>query len=194
MAGTRRGGQAAKLFGDLHEEWHAGQLNAGVLLGIVAHWVHPEPKYEKIKGMWTPAKRTVADFIVTLEPLRDNLGAPYRAPARTLVAETKSVDGARMPRSMIDRVQAEHLEAVARAGGLAFLVGEFRLERTKMRFACPWLDVPWEVKISAESVTPELMAPWDVSTHLDCYLKRWHPGGPRSGTWRATPRRSYPTE
>jgi len=185
----------AQFVGSFFENWIEGQHNAAVTLGILAHWFHPQPRFYNKGGLWMPAERSVADFVGVLEGVRVFGSGPILDPARTYAAEAKSVKSGRMPRSIVASQQAGHLEAVARAGGLALLVGEFRLENVRMRFACPWLDVPWEVARTTESVTPELMAPWDVSKYPDCFLKRWHPGGARSGTWTAAgQRRNYPTE
>ena len=202
-----RRGREAQFVGSFFETWIEGQHNAAVTLGILAHWFHPQPRFYNEHGLWKPAERSVADFVGVLEEspamMRERPGEgrievqEASVGGRTYAAEAKSVKSGRMQRSIVARQQAEHLEAVALAGGLALLVGEFRLENVRMRFACPWLDVPWKVAKAVESVTPELMAPWDVSKYPDpnCFLKRWHPGGPCSGTWKATgQRRSYPTE
>jgi hypothetical protein len=198
------GARDAQFFGAQFEQWHEGQLNAAVMLGILAHWLHTEPKATVVHGRVQYAEKSGADWVGIMEAVRHpiTVGGPDQIVsssfetdrARVLVVETKSVKGNSLPRSMIEKKQAEHLDACARAGGLALLVGEFRLDTVRMRFACPWLEVPWEVKRSAESISPILMAPWDVSKFPDCYLKRWHAGGKRSGTWSALRKRVYNTE
>ena len=195
-----RAGREAKHFGDAHESWIEGQLNAAVMLGILAHWCHTEPKTKYISGKLTHVEKSAADYVGVLEGVDPDRAAMVGLPSyarsggRTLAVEAKSVKGDCMPRSIVSKKQAEHLEAVARAGGFALLVGEFRLDTVRVRFACPWLEVPWEVKRSAESVSPILMAPWSTASWPDCFLLRWHPGGPRSSSWSSEPKRLYPTE
>jgi hypothetical protein len=190
MNNSKRG-REAQFAGASFENWIEGQHNAAVMLGILAHWFHPQPRFYNERGLWQPAERSVADFVGVLEG--EGVGLVLN-PARFYVAEAKSVKSGRMPRAIVARQQAEHLEATAHAGGLALLIGEFRLENVRVRFACPWLDVPWEVARSAESITPELMASWDVGMYPDCFLKRWHSGGKRSGSWKAPGHRVYSSE
>jgi len=180
----RHSAREAQFTGDLHEGWTITQHEVAVRLGILAHFEHSEPHTSIVRGQTMRTSAGVADFFGTLEG------------GRSYAAECKSIKGNRMPRNMVEKKQAEHLDAVARAGGLSLLVGAFRLDSVIVRFACPWLDVPWQVLQTAESVSPTVMAPWvfTASTTNLCFLQRWHPGGPRSGTWSPNPKRVYQTE
>ena len=101
---------------------------------------------------------------------------------RYIAEEAKSTKSEHLLRSVVKKKQAEHLEFIARGGGLALLVVEFRTPATvesrieiRTRFAVPWLQVPWKVLRSAESVSAEDLCQWAVDSR--CYLLKFHPCG-----------------
>jgi hypothetical protein len=179
-----RGGRAAQHFGEMWEMWGDGQLAAGVFKGVIAHYTHTQPVAKYINGVLTYVDSGVSDFVGMLEG------------GKQFVAEFKSVAEGRLYKSIVAKDQAEQLEAVARGGGLALLVGEFRDDGSgqRFRFAAPWLSMPWKVARSAESVLPEDMVKWQIGMSTECFVERWHPAGPRSGSWSPVKRRIYATE
>jgi hypothetical protein len=143
----------------------------------------------------------------------DYTGCLNNGTATMFAAEAKSTSKLYLPRSAIESKQAAHLDAVAAAGGLAFLLVEFRDENlssqqyaSRDKFAIPWKQVPWKVKKSAESLDREELfrsfrerrGPewWIVETpggpgYTDCYLSKFFAGGtPVSGIRR----RVFPRE
>jgi hypothetical protein len=164
------------------------QLDAAVRLGIVSYYQHNEPKARYIKGQLTYVKRSGTDFSGAFER------RPFPPLECHFAIECKSIKGDRLPRSMIETDQEKHLDAVARSGGLALLAGEYRVKRERIRFFCPWLEVPWKVINSAESVLLEDVEQWLEQPGGKIFLFRWHKGGPRSGSWCREGRRIYPTE
>ena len=117
MARTRQqAGRYAKAVGDAFESWLDGQHARAKRLGMLAHIHHNEPKTRMHKGVLFYDKKSVADYSGTLEG------------GRSLAEEVKSWGSSdNFPRSQVDTLQAEHLQTVLRAGGLALLIIEFRL-------------------------------------------------------------------
>jgi penicillin-binding protein-related factor A (putative recombinase) len=180
MARTRQqAGRYAKHMGDMFESWLDGQHAMAKRDGILAHIHHNEPKTIMMKGILSYDKKSVADYSGTLEG------------GRSLAVEAKSWGNSEnFPRSQVDTLQAEHMQTVLRAGGLALLVVEFRIPFVQ-RFAVPWQEVPWRVLRSAETTTAELLqgAGWKIPMDV-CYLAKFHKGGvPSSPThFRKYPR------
>lgn len=136
--------------------------------GILAHIEKTQARTAWVKGSLEYVGKGVADYVGTLEG------------GRSLALEAKSTSGARLPKSEIDTKQAEHLDLVARAGGLSLLLVEFRSDEWPYwrRYAVPWLEVPWEVALTAQSVAQEKIEKWRVVN--ECYLQSWHMGGASS--------------
>ncbi len=167
------GGRAAKAAGDQFESWLEDQHTIAMYLGIVAHVEKNEPHSKIIHGRVMYTSPGIADWTGTLEG------------GRSLAVEQKSTKDNRLALSAVEPKQQKHLEAVARAGGLALLVVEFRNPPLVARqFAIPWLDVPWTVARTAKSVCAGDLAKWAVLSLGEgkCYLSPYHPGGPRSST------------
>lgn len=180
-------GREAQAAGSSFEDWISAQHDAAKYLGILAHVVHNEPRVKFIGGRPIFEKATVADYT----------GVLCGGGARTLAVEAKSTKADRFALSDVTPKQQEHLDVVAKEGGLALLVLEFRAQRDprvalmKHRFAIPWLEVPWRVKRTVKAVyLDEIISSPDWRVHPNCYLLRWHAGGPRSTLVRA----SYPAE
>ena len=163
-------GRTAKFVGDRFETWLDGQHEKAVLLGILAHIVHNQASSNVVEGRLIYTAQGISDYTGTL----DRCG-------RSLAVEAKSTKTDRLVRAAIKKKQAEHLTAVANAGGLALLLVEFRHEALPVRCAIPWLDVPWIILRSAESVDVEAVIQWQTQRNTEsCYLERFHPRGPRS--------------
>lgn len=160
--------RTSQVVGAAFEGWINTQHEKAKLLGILAHVEKTEAHAKIVNGRLIYTERGVADYIGTMEG------------GRSLVVEAKSTGEERLYRDAVTKKQQEHLEAVARAGGLALLLVEFRgVPPVQMRFAIPWLEVMWQVSRTAESVRMINVSPWLVSG--DCYLSSWHAGGLRSG-------------
>jgi len=169
--------RTSQAVGAAFESWIEVQHTKARRLGILAHVYHNEPTVKRIKGELIYIKPGVADYTGTLEG----------GTATTYAAEAKSTSDERFQRAGIEPKQAEHLDAVARAGGLALLLVEFRIEELplRLRHAIPWLEVPWKTLRSAQSISAEDVAAWRIPndpTH--CFLTRWHLGGPSSSPVR----------
>ena len=189
MSDARRSvtGREAKAAGDAFELFLEYQHATARRLGILAHIEHNEPHFKYVGGKWIAEAPGVADYTATLD--RSGL---------TVAIEAKSTKKDRLARSAVSPKQQEHLDAVARAGGLALLAVEFRypVPTTPFwmgawgvldyyrRYAVPWLETPWQVLRTAESVNEEdlLRGGWrmrvmDAGHSGDCYLERWHSRG-----------------
>lgn len=169
MRNDRQIGRKAKAVGGAFEEWIDGQHVMAKNLGILAHVAHTYPAAVYLKGILTHTKKGVADYSGTLEG------------GRSLAEEAKSTSAKLFPRSEVDILQARHLDTVARAGGLALLVVEFRRTEPPLyqRFAVPWLEVPWSVQVSAVTVAAADLMQWLIAPDT-CYLSRFHKGGASS--------------
>jgi hypothetical protein len=189
---ARKRGRRNKAVGDAFESWVDGQHEMAMRLGIFAHVEHNQAHAKVVNGQVIYEKPGVADYTGCLESVfvesgytiyntNSEIQLRKRLPAQYLACEAKSTDGDRLPRSKISPKQQEHLTAVARAGGLALLVIEFRHDTPPVftRYAVPWLEIKWTVLRTAESVAESDISQWQVQPGT-CYLSRWHPGGPRS--------------
>jgi hypothetical protein len=78
--------------------------------------------------------------------------------------EAKSENTRRFKRGRISEEQEKHLDACARGGGLAILTVQFRDDDKGLAwwFVIPWRQVPWEVAISAQSLTMDTLAPFQA--------------------------------
>lgn len=174
-------GRVAKFAGDKFENWIDAQHEKAIYLGILAHVVHNEAHSAIVKGQHIYTARGVADYTGTLD-----------RSAKSIAIEAKSSKTDRLARVAIKKKQAEHLSAVAHAGGVALLLAEFRHEGLPMRYAIPWLEVPWIILRSAESIDSESVAKWLIPRDPGaCYLERFHARGPRS---MPTKQWDYPRE
>jgi hypothetical protein len=204
-AASKRGRQN-KALGDAFEDWLNTQHTLAGQLGILAHIEKTQAKTKVIGGKLIFEKPGVADYIGCLEAIKpivvrsEGVGnISIKMPARYFAAEAKSTDDVRLPRNCVEPKQQEHLTAVAKAGGLALLVIEFRgaTNYSHHHYAIPWLEVPWIVLRTAESVLEKDIGQWLI-TPGTCYLSRWHSGGPRSGSHHvgesSTRPRIYPRE
>ncbi len=164
------------------DTWHE---MAG-LRGALAHVVHNAPPAKFVHGRLIYDKKGVADYTGCLH-----------GTGMVLAAEAKSVaPGERLARSRIEPKQAEHLDAVTSAGGLALLLVEFRVEGTiaHHRYAIEWYQVPWKVLRSAESLDEKDIATvYRIEPGTD-YLARWHKGSERRYIVGERRKRMYPSE
>lgn len=163
-------GRRSQAIGDAFESWVDGQHEGARRLGILAHVEHNQARSRVVKGRLIYTATGIADYTGVL------------VGGRTLAAEAKAVAGGRLPRSRIEEKQARHLDAVALAGGLAFLLVEFHAQSkftaVFTRYAVPWREVPWRIVKTAESVdVGALYDEWEVQPGT-CYLSPYHAGGP----------------
>lgn len=153
------------------ERHHAEALR----LGVLAHVAHNEPHGRMVGGRWVMVAPGVADYTGVIFPR-----------GRVLAVEAKSRRG-RIRLGDVEPAQRRHLDAVVRGGGLAILLvrivestaaAEFQSE-----YAVPWVDVPWRVVRSAESVGAEDLATWVIPSDRRCYLEPFCPdrGAPAPG-------------
>jgi hypothetical protein len=174
-------GRLSQQVGEAFESWLDGQHIYAQRFGILAHIEHNQAKTKVVRGTLMYVGKGVCDYTGVLDRT-----------AVTFAAEAKSCKAKSFPRKQVKKKQQDHLTAVARAGGLALLVLEFRSTTPpfRERFAVPWLEVPWETKRSAESVSAEALAKWRVLPDT-CYLERFHARGVPSTVHRG---RIYPRE
>jgi hypothetical protein len=165
-------GRLSQAVGEHFENWIDGQHEMAMRLGILAHVEKNEPHSKMLGGHLIHTAPGVADRTGTLEG------------GRSLAVECKSTSDKRLSKSAISKRQAEHLDAVGRAGGLALLLVEFRSLTAPLyrRFVVPWLEVPWKVLRSAKSLEPADIERGLMILPGTCYLARWHAGGPRSSS------------
>jgi len=156
-------GRKAKRRGEALETWVRGLLISALLALVIAHWMQiwPEAKHKRApdgRGGWRFelrwGARAHADFAGTT------------ADGRSFAIECKTVEGARLPRARIAAQQVKHLDAVARAGGVALLALEFRDEGPVVsvgrQYLVPWGQVPWVVARSAQAVEEASLARWRI--------------------------------
>lgn len=179
------GGREAQAVGGRFEDWLDEQHLEALRLGIFAcAVVHNQAKTKVAGGRLRYTGKGPADYTGTLA-----------AGARSFAAEAKSTKSGRLPRSVVKKKQAEHLGAIARAGGMALLPIEFRGgDAPPRRYACPWSEVPWEKVRSAESVAEEALQAWRIPDGTRCYLERFVPESERRVCVEAIPRRVFPRE
>ena len=164
-----RGGRLSQAVGASFESFLESQHDAALRLGVLA-WVHHTQAVTKmVNGRLKYIAKGAADYSGVL------------VDARAVAVEAKTTQGERLARSEIDVLQAKHLSAVAAVGGIALLAVEFRT-KTKIptvaahqRYAIPWLDVPWRVIRTAESLSLEdCKEEWCIN-FSECYLGRHVP-------------------
>jgi len=160
-------GRTSQAVGASFESWIDGQHEVAKMAGILAHIAHNQAQSNVVRGRLIYTAAGVSDYTGTLD--RSGL---------SVAVEAKSTKAESLLRAAVKPKQQEHLEVVARAGGLALLLIEFRLTEVplRFRFAVPWLEVPWETKRSAESISAEQLGPWLVDPGT-CYLERFHARG-----------------
>jgi hypothetical protein len=160
-------GRTAQAVGAGLESWADAQHEFAKTVGILAHVTHNQAQANVVGGRLIYTASGVSDYSGVL----DRSGVAVAIEAKTSKANA-------LPRANVKPKQQEHLEVVARAGGLALLLVEWRLETPpyRVRAAIPWLEVPWAVKRSAESLTMSDAEPWVIQPST-CYLERFHPRG-----------------
>lgn len=168
-------GRKAQRVGRQFESFVDDQHERARELGIVADVEHNQAHVEVIGGRPQYIEPGKADYTGILE------GGRYFA------TEAKSTLSSRFGRNEVTTKQQAHLERVALAGGLSLLLVEFRTTAVFHRYAIPWLEVPWVIMKTAESVVQKDIVKWLV-VEGDCYLARWHPGGARSCLVSTNPR------
>ncbi len=181
----------SKAVGAAFEAWIETQHTIAERLGILAHVVHNQPTATFIGGRLIYTAAGVADYTGTLD--RSGL---------TLAVEAKSTQADKLARSAVEPKQQQHLEAVARAGGLALLLVEFRqpgVLRNAFRFAIPWLKVPWKIARTKENLYLDdlLDSEWKIRGVIsdgDCYLSKFHAPGPSSNPRGHGPARRFARE
>ncbi len=163
------------------DTWHE---MAG-LRGALAHVVHNAPPAKFVHGRLIYEETGVADWTGCMH------GGVF------LACEGKSVvPNGRLARSRISTKQAAHLDAVTAAGGLAFLLVEFRAAALLLHrhYVLPWHEVPWKVVRTAESLSEE-----DIAAHYrvnkgEDYLAKYHAGSSARYIVGERRKRTYPTE
>ena len=161
--GSKRavGGAIARNAGRAFEKLIKSHHDVAVLEGLLAFVFHVDPPV-------IPAK----DRAIFLGPSgADFSGVVWNGLAFT--AETKSTKDPHFQRSRISKLQLAHLDATARAGGVAVLVIEFRQERealwTYRRYAIPWRMVPWRIARTEARISPADLGAWEILG--SCYLR-----------------------
>lgn len=158
-------GREQQRIGATFEDWLDAHHAEARKRGILAHVEKTEAHAKVIRGQLTYTKPGVADYCGVL----DHGG-------RALAVEAKSTQGKRFNESAVEIKQQQHLSAVARAGGLALLLVEFRGVKVE-RFAVPWLGIPWSMQKTAMSVSADEIRPFGWLIVGDCYLEKFHDGG-----------------
>ncbi len=165
-------GKNAKSEGNWFEALMEQRLKAMEMTGLVAHWAHNEPLFRMVggtkdaRGAWkprfSPCGAGIADYTGMLA------GGLYFA------IEAKSTKEARLPLDRISEKQQDHLDDIARAGGLAFLAVQDRSVSPARDFLIPWRQVPWEVARSARTVKLAELGEFEAPRcNLGSYLDRW---------------------
>lgn len=153
-------GRKSQQAGAAWEAWLAEQDRIAERVGILAPgtMLHTEPRVLQRGAQIVRAGKSGADRVGVL------------VGGRAVAVEAKSTNKARLARDDVSEKQQAHLDAVARAGGLALLLVEFRSPQRPLRYAVEWRKVPWGRLRSAETVGPELVG-WEVVA--PCYLARF---------------------
>lgn len=180
-------GRKAKAAGNKSEAWLDTQHEIALRFGILARIDKIDPPAVVRSGRVEFGERTGADYIGMLG------SSPPGHVHRYLAVEAKSTEDVRLYKSEVKPAQQKHLDQVSLGGGLALLFVEFRGEPVYQtapggavfstpftpyrRYACPWLETPWQVLKTAESVSEiDLMKHgWLIAG--ECYLERFHPRG-----------------
>lgn len=156
-------GRAKKQAGQLFEAWLDWQHAHAIALGYLAHVQRNEPGTRMVRGKVIYTAKAGTDYSGTLA-----------STGKSFAAEAKSIKGSRLARSLIAPQQQAHLSAVAKAGGLALLLVEFRDGCERARFAAPWMEIPWQRLRTAESVDARALKAWVIGA--ECYLERFAGG------------------
>ena len=90
---------------------------------------------------------------------------------RAITAESKSIAGPRLQRSMFEQHQIDDLDEAARFGELALALVQLRIDGRPRRFAAPW-PLAWKQDGRGAGVGLEELAPWEIREG-ECYLERW---------------------
>ena len=195
-------GRKAQVAGSSAESWLDAQHEIALRLGILARIDKIDPPAVVRNGKVEFGERTGADYVGMLGS--GLAGKPVYGLATYCAIESKSTLKEYLPRAEVKKEQQRHLDEVARGGGLALLVVEFRGEPSAevvlatgevalrvhggvqfnpayRRYCVPWQDVPWQVLKTAQSVSEEALAKagWQVQIAREgsCYLERFHPRG-----------------
>lgn len=151
-------GRTAQAVGKHLEQIVAAQIECATQARLVVWSAHNQPLFRQVgPARFVRAQASGADWSLVFN------GALAGA------LEVKGTADRRFYRSAITDLQQEHLEQVARAGGLAVLLVQFRSEAGWPIYRVPWQAVPWErasATKDAPSVTAEAVEPW-----------RFNPGG-----------------
>lgn len=91
---------------------------------------------------------------------------------RAITAESKSIAGPRLQRSMFEQHQIDDLDEAARFGELALALVQLRIDGRPRRFAVEWERMPWKASGVGYGVGLEELAPWEIREG-ECYLERW---------------------
>ncbi len=89
---------------------------------------------------------------------------------RPVAIEAKTTADARLPRSSVEPHQADALDAVADAGGLALLAVELR---GRGRWVIPWREARWCGPRGGASIGVAELAGWEMLDGLAGYLRRF---------------------
>lgn len=163
-------GRANKSAGSTWEIWLDLQHREAIRRGLLACVEHSQPSSRIVAGRIIYSRPGVADYFGTLAlGTRSTSLFSSRAqhPASILdgvsfAAEAKSTSSDRLARAEVKTKQAEHLDAVSRAGGLALLLIEFRTS-TPVRCSVPWAEVPWKKLRTADSVGIVELTEWVIA-------------------------------
>lgn len=163
-------GRSNKLAGDGFEIWLGYQHKEALRRGLLACVEKSEPHAKIFNGRVVYTAKGVADYFGTLAA-GTRSAAAFSSSARpvgsdsgglSFAAEAKSTADDRLARAVVSEKQADHLDAVARAGGLALLLCEFR-SAAPARCAVPWAEVPWRKLRTADSVGLAEIERWIIA-------------------------------
>lgn len=171
-------GRSSKLAGDAFEIWLSYQHEEAIRRGFLACVEKSEPHAKILSGRVVYTAKGVADYFGTLAA--GTRSAPsFSTPARpagsdsgglSFVAEAKSTADERLARAVVSQKQSDHLDAVARAGGLALLLCEFRAA-APTRCAIPWAEVPWRKLRTADSLGRAEVGRWIIAPGENYFAK-----------------------
>lgn len=180
-------GRRAKQAGNAFEDYLRGHHELAQARGILAHVDKIDPPAVVRSGRVEFGARTVSDWIGML------VGGRY------LAVEQKSTLQAYLPRSELTDKQQKHLEVVAHSGGLALLAVEFRARPVgeardvpPRRYVVPWLEVPWQVLRTAESVAETAIHKWLIGSA--CYLEAFQAADLAAASTTFSRKRVFPRE
>lgn len=141
--------------------------------GVVAWYEHQQPELYSL-GMVRRGGRMIQAFGKGAPSGADFSGALVGRTAFGVEAKSKGPkEGADPILILEDDVsdrQREHMDTLARAGHLAVLAVQFRLERDPWVLAAiPWLEVPWEVPRSRHVLRHTAALPWRIPTEVHLF-------------------------